>query len=55
LVIYNGERERATENEKEFQEWFKSLPKDSQIRKAFKIMNNTRYGMLVYERENKKK
>jgi hypothetical protein len=54
LVIYNGERERAIENEKKLHEWFKSLPKDSQIRKTAKIMINMRYGILAYEREDKK-
>jgi hypothetical protein len=55
LVIYNGERERAIEAEKKFHEWFKTLPKDSQVRKAAKIMCNARYGMVVYEKENEKK
>ena len=55
MVIYNGERERAIEAERKFHEWFKTLPKDSQITKTAKIMNNARYGMLVYEKEDNKK
>lgn len=55
MVIFNGERERAIEAEKKFQEWFKTLPKDSPVRQALKIMINVDYGMLDYKREAKKK
>ena len=54
MVVYNRERERAIENEKRLHEWFKSLPKDSQIRKTAKIMITMRYGMLAMKERLRK-